>query len=297
MNFEHLKREMNDTASAANAALKTLLATRDPDYAVIVESMEYSVTNGGKRIRPFLVMQFARLAGGDPAVAMQFACALEMIHTYSLIHDDLPCMDDDDLRRGKPTNHKVYGEAIATLAGDALLTYAFDVATLQEIPADAALRAVRILSREAGVLGMIGGQVLDMIGETKKHDFPMLLKMNRLKTGALIRAAALLGLASAGEETVSSELLQAAEVYTENIGIAFQVIDDVLDVTGDVALLGKPILSDQENEKSTFLSFMTPEEAKKYAADLTDKAIAAIRDYPGAEILCELALYLLSRDH
>ena len=220
-----------------------------------------------------------------------------MIHTYSLIHDDLPCMDDDDLRRGKPTNHIVYGEAAAVLAGDALLTEAFSVASSPVIPAEMIPSAIRILAEASGSFGMIGGQMLDLRGETERLDFEALLEMHAKKTGALIRAACLLGCLSAGITDPDDVRYQAAVTYAENIGLAFQVIDDRLDAVGSEEDLGKPIGSDEESGKTTFLSFMSVEQAYDYACDLTEQAKNAIALFPARTTLCELADYLLNRTH
>ena len=297
-----INEQLKKNAGEIETLLGSYIPESDKPYGVIHEAMRYSLLSGGKRLRPFLVIEFARLAasaaGKDPDEAQRaagpYACALEMIHTYSLIHDDLPCMDDDVLRRGMPTNHVKFGEANALLAGDGLLTRAFGVAVTNP-NADAATncRAAALLSDCAGADGMIGGQVLDLIGETESFGIETLELLQSLKTGELIRAAALLGCYAGG---ASDEMIRAAERYAMGIGRAFQVIDDILDVVGDEATFGKPIGSDKESGKTTFATCMTIEQAREYARTLTDDAKAAISHFAGSETLCELAQYLLTRD-
>ncbi len=292
MNIERL---LLDNAARTEAALEALTEETDKDAAPLFESMRYSLLSGGKRIRPFLTNAFCAMFDGDFVVATRLSSALEMIHTYSLIHDDLPCMDDDDLRRGRPTNHTVYGEATAMLAGDALLTEAFRVASSREIPADIALAAVRLLSERAGAFGMIGGQMIDLLSENEQPEFELLLKMHRLKTGALMEAACLLGCFAAGITDPDDIRYQAAAQYADRIGLAFQIVDDRLDVVGSGEVLGKPIGSDAESHKTTFLSFMTEDRALDYAKDLTEQAKEAIAHFRGNDTLLWLADYLLSR--
>ena len=277
--------------------LDVLTDKTDDDYPTLFESIRYSLLSGGKRIRPFLTLAFSDLFGGDTDTALDLGCALEMIHTYSLIHDDLPCMDDDELRRGKPTNHVVYGDATATLAGDALLTEAFSVASAPHIPTELIPHAIRLLSSAAGSFGMIGGQMIDLRGEKEHLAFDALLEMHAKKTGALIRAACLLGCLSAGITDPDDVRYQAAVSYADNLGLAFQVIDDRLDAIGTEESLGKPIGSDEESGKTTFLSFMNEEQALDYARDLTEQAKAALSLFPDRDTLCMLADYLLERTH
>jgi len=292
---------LRSCAALTQTALDRCVPPSDEKHGIIFDAMRYSLLAGGKRLRPFLVFEFACLAardsGKDPDEAMQaalpFACAIEMIHTYSLIHDDLPCMDNDDLRRGKPTSHKVYGEANALLAGDALLTKAFGIVTASDAAPENIVSAVAMLSQCAGANGMIGGQVLDLMGETEKFDTDTLETLQSMKTGELIRASVILG-CLAGE--ASDELAAAAEKYAMGVGRAFQVIDDILDATGDEAALGKPIGSDKESGKTTFLSFMTVDEAREYAKKLTEDAKSAISGYEGSDVLCSLADYLITRN-
>ena len=283
---------------------ETLAGLCQPDpttahYPILPQAQSYSLMAGGKRIRPVLTLAFCRLFGGDPQAAMPYACALEMIHTYSLIHDDLPCMDNDDLRRGKPTCHKVFGEAIALQAGDALLTDA--LALCAENPRQSAAanaRAVSMLARAAGSRGMVGGQVLDLLGEREESrpDFDTLRLMHRLKTGALIRVAATLGALAAGVSEDDPCMLDAA-TYAEGIGMVFQIVDDILDVTGSEAELGKNIGSDAEEGKTTFLSFFTVEEARAYAERLNAEACQSLQKYENNEFLIRLAEYLLGGSH
>lgn len=296
-----LTAQLNAYAVQIEAYLATLCSTEGETvhYAVLPEAQRYSLMAGGKRIRPVLTLAFCRLFGGDPTAALPYACALEMIHTYSLIHDDLPCMDNDDLRRGRPTNHKVYGEAIALQAGDAMLTDAFALAASNPYLSPATnVRAVAMLARAAGSQGMVGGQVLDLLGEREdaRPDFDTLCRMHRLKTGALIRVAATLGALAAGVSEEDARMADAAR-YAEGIGMVFQIVDDILDVTGDTAALGKNVGSDAEQGKTTFLSFFTVEEARAHAERLNADACAALEKYRDHEFLTELAAYLLGRRH
>ncbi len=267
----------------------------DKDIQVLLDSERYSLFAGGKRIRPTLTLEFCRLFGGEDAAALPFACAVEMIHTYSLIHDDLPCMDNDDMRRGKPTNHKVFGETTALLAGDSLLTGAFEVAASNtEAGAETAAKAVAYLASSAGRYGMVGGQVMDLEGERKRLTLDELLKLHSLKTGALISAASVLGALAAGV-SFTDACMEDVVTYAENIGLAFQIVDDILDQTGDAEALGKNVGVDAEHQKNTFLSFYTVEQAQFYADRLTQDAISAIRKYPNSETLCALAEWLATR--
>ena len=268
-------------------------------YAVLPEAQRYSLLAGGKRIRPVLTLAFCELFGGEAENAMPYACALEMIHTYSLIHDDLPCMDDDDLRRGRPTNHKVYGEAVALQAGDALLTDAFALAVENPRLSPAVnARAVAMLARAAGSCGMVGGQVLDLMGERAqtRPDYAMLKRMHRLKTGALIRVAATLGALAAGVPEGDTRMADAA-AYAEGIGEVFQIVDDILDVTGDAQSLGKTPGSDAVQGKTTTLSYMSIDEAFSLAAQCNARACESVAGYENNGFLIELAERLLNRHH
>ena len=286
---------MTHAAEAVEAELADILGAEDPDYGRLLESERYSVLGGGKRIRPFLVLEFCRLFGGEERAALPFAAAIEMMHCFSLIHDDLPCMDDDALRRGKPTNHIVYGEALALLAGDSLSIRSLGTAAANPcVSPETALAAVRLLADAAGPHGMIGGQVMDLWGEENPLTIEQLGRLQACKTGALIRAAAELGCLAAGLDR-DDPRAAAARTYADNIGLAFQIVDDILDCIGSEALLGKPIGSDAEQGKTTFLSFMSIDAAHARAAALTEAAKAAVSPYPGSEILSALADYLLAR--
>lgn len=286
-----LQAKVEENAALTEKALKDFFAARGD--TTLYKAMEYSTMCGGKRIRPFLVLEFCRMLGGSFDAAIPYACALEMIHTFSLIHDDLPCMDNDDMRRGKPTNHKVFGEAPALLAGDALIFSAFECAmSYDNATAESKLAAVRELALASGAEGMCEGQMIDIESEGKKLSFDQLLELHAHKTGALIRAAAKLGVIAAGGD---KDAVAAADAYGAGVGLAFQIIDDILDRYGNTEELGKPVGSDVKNEKTTFLSFMSADEAKKYAEKVTDEACAAISSYSGSETLVGLAKLLLTR--
>ncbi len=260
---------------------------------VMLDAMAYSLGNGGKRIRPVLTLEFCRLCGGEYKDAIPFAIGAEMIHTYSLIHDDLPCMDNDDMRRGKPSSHKVYGEANALLAGDGLLTLAFETVLSANVSADKKASAALELAKAAGVSGMIGGQVMDLSNEGKKVSLDEIRATDKLKTGEMIRVAAVMGCIAAGAD---SEKIAAAEKYCENIGLAFQIVDDILDVTSDDATLGKPVGSDSQNEKSTYVSHLGVEKSAEYARQLTEDAKSALDIFGSeGEFLSELADRLSER--
>lgn len=277
---------------------KALVKELGEDKALVPEladSMKYSLTAGGKRLRPVLLMAAADAVGADGNEFMQVACAIEMIHTYSLIHDDLPAMDNDDYRRGKLTNHKVYGEAMAILAGDALLTQAFEVMLRQPgVPAEVLVQVVREMSIAAGPNGMVGGQVIDMLSEGKRISMDELRKMHTGKTGALFRAAIRSGAIMAG---ANEKQLQALTVYADCFGLAFQITDDILDVVGDEAIIGKPVGSDERNEKSTYVTLTSLEEARQLAADTVKQAVEALQIFGDkATFLRELVEMLLSRN-
>ena len=292
---EALKLLMHRNAVLTEDALRKYY-TDDPDLQALLDAERYSLFAGGKRIRPMLAIEFCRLFGGDEAAALPFACAVEMIHTYSLIHDDLPCMDDDELRRGKPCNHKVFGEGMALLAGDALLTGAFEAAaTNVEAGPEISAMAVAYLAGCAGRYGMIGGQVMDVEGEGREMDLESLLKMHSFKTGALIGASCVLGALAAGVHFDDPAMIDVV-TYSENIGLVFQIIDDILDATATREQLGKSVGTDKKRNKNTFLNFYTVEEARFYAEQLTREAVAAIKKYPDSDALVSLAEWLLVRD-
>ena len=268
---------------------------RDTEYKKVIDAARYSLLLGGKRIRPVIMLEFCKALGGKQEEAIDFAIALEMIHTYSLIHDDLPCMDNDDLRRGKPSCHIKYGEDIALLAGDTLLTTAFSVASNANVSDDKKVKAISVLAKRAGAHGMIGGQVMDLDFEVNKPDINSLRVMYLRKTGALLSAAAEIGAIIAGAD---ENTIQTAANYALNVGLAFQIIDDILDITGDEKTLGKPIGSDLENDKTTFVSLVGMEKAKAKAEMLTKEAIGLL-DIIGGDnaFLKELTLFLLDRNY
>ncbi len=259
----------------------------------VVRAMRYSLENGGKRLRPILVLEFCRACKGDVEKAIPFACAIEFIHTYSLIHDDLPCMDNDDLRRGKPSCHRRFGEATALLAGDALLTHAFECLASAELSDEQIASAVMLLSQNAGVGGMIGGQMLDLKYENEDPSIRDLLSVHKLKTGALISAACLLGCIAANADEAK---LAAASNFAYNLGVAFQIKDDLLDVTGDEAVLGKHVGSDEENDKTTYVTMVGTEAAQLDVERLTSNAIKYLREFDDREFLTALAEHLIYRE-
>ncbi len=260
----------------------------------MLNAMAYSLKNGGKRIRPMLTLEFCRICGGNIEKAIPFALGAEMIHTYSLIHDDLPCMDDDDMRRGKPSSHKVFGEANALLAGDSLLTLAFEtVLSADGVSAEAKVRAGLELSKAAGCSGMIAGQVMDLANEGRSAPLEDIKETDRLKTGEMIKVSCVMGCIAAGAD---EEKIKAAEIYSENIGLAFQIVDDILDVTSDEETLGKPVGSDSENKKSTYVSLLGLDKSAEYAEELTEKAKEALKIFGDeGEFLVQLADMLASR--
>ena len=260
----------------------------------LMDAMKYSLMSGGKRVRPILLMAAADAVNGSGDKFITTASAIEMIHTYSLIHDDLPAMDNDDYRRGKLTNHKVYGEAMAILAGDALLTLAFEVMLRQRGVSHASiLFVVGEVSQAIGAAGMVGGQAIDILSEGKKIDMDTLRKMHLGKTGALFRAAIKSGAILAG---ASSKQLQALGKYADNFGLVFQITDDILDVVGDEETVGKPIGSDERNQKSTYVTLTSLEEAKRLANEAKDEAIENLSIFgTEADFLRELVEFLLTR--
>jgi geranylgeranyl diphosphate synthase type II len=261
----------------------------------LANAMEYSLMAGGKRLRPILLMASADAVNGTGENFLTVATSIEMIHTYSLIHDDLPAMDNDDYRRGKLTNHKVFGEATAILAGDALLTLAFEVMTRQEnVEPKILLQVVKEMSTAAGESGMVGGQSIDIESEGKKIDMATLKKMHVGKTGALFKAAIRSGAILAG---ANSEQLDALTIYAEKFGLAFQITDDILDVIGDEKILGKPIGSDAQNNKSTYVTLTSLETAKNLAQQAVDDAVDALKIFGAeADFLRELVKNLIGRN-
>lgn len=274
--------------------LKSSFSCRAP-RADLYDAMNYSLLSGGKRLRPVLTLAVCDMCGGDIKTALPFACAVEMVHTYSLIHDDLPCMDDDDLRRGRPSNHKVYGEATAVLAGDALLTGAFE--TIAEhgtgLSAERTLEVLTCLGKAAGARGMVGGQVLDMAGEGHSLALSEVEELQKLKTGALISAAAEIGCIVAGG---GAEDRATVCRYARNLGLAFQIQDDILDVIGDENTLGKRVGSDAQCEKTTFVTLKGVDTCRSLVVERTDHAKAALREnFQNNNFLCWLADRLVGR--
>ena len=258
----------------------------------ILDAMRYSLLAGGKRIRPVLLLEFCRLCGKDYHEAMPFAAAIEMVHTYSLIHDDLPCMDNDDYRRGRLTNHKVFGEAMAVLAGDALLTAAFDTAAHADAAPEIIVQVVGILAAAAGEKGMVGGQVLDLEGENLHLREDDIYTIHMLKTSKLIEAACCMGAAAGG---ASEAQMNAARVYAQALGLAFQVRDDMLDVLGDAAKMGKA--TGMDANKSTFISLYGVGECAKIIERQTERAIDALSCFSDREFLTQTAKMLAFREY
>ncbi len=289
---------LNEYTDLINNYLETLIPSCPFGFDVVHEAMKYSLSIGGKRIRPVLALEFCRVCGGDINDALPLAAAIEMIHTYSLIHDDLPCMDDDDMRRGKPSCHKVFGEEYALLAGDGLLTEAFAVianSPFAKKNPEGAIKAVSLLSGLAGVNGMIGGQVIDLKSEDSKASLETLKMMDKFKTGALIKCACLLGVVAAeGDE----EKISSAISFAENLGLAFQIVDDILDVIGSEETLGKPIGSDAESGKSTYVTALGLEKCQSEAKRLTKEAVSALEIFGAeGEFLKNLAYMLIERQN
>lgn len=281
---------MNEILSAHAALIEKNIMNFVPktqdNYSLIEEAMKYSLSAGGKRVRPVLTLEFCRVCGGDVDSALPFAAAVEFIHTYSLIHDDLPCMDDDDMRRGKPSSHIKFGEANALLAGDALLTHAFSCLAAAELPSNQIVDAVRELSSYAGVNGMIGGQVVDLLGEGKEFGLDELFLMDKLKTAALIKSACVLGCIAADNK----ENIPAAIEFSKNLGLAFQIVDDILD------FLEGEENSDIVSGKSTYVSLLGIDEAKKTAEHYTSAALDALNKINGdTSVLHDFASELLNR--
>lgn len=278
-----------------------------PDYmpktgglqTVVAEAMTYACTDGGKRIRPVLTLEFCRLCGGDVAAAMPFAMAIEMIHSYSLVHDDLPCMDNSLLRRGRPSTHAVYGETMALLAGDGLLNLAFETMLRAKyrtgLPAERVLGAASALADASGIDGMVGGQVIDLQSEGKAIELSTLEALQEGKTAALLTAACVMGARLAG---ASPEREEAARLFGYNVGLSFQIVDDILDVTASAEQLGKPVGSDADNEKVTYVSLLGLDEARRLAAERTQTALEALNVFgEDAASLRQLAEALLTRNH
>ena len=285
------ERHYEQYRAAVEDYLSALFAGSAP-YDRLYDAMRYSVLSGGKRIRPVLTLEFARLGGIDWRLALPYACALELVHNYSLIHDDLPCMDDDDLRRGKPTCHKAYGETLAVLAGDALQPEAFRlILEAPMLPADTKLEALRVLVKACGADGMVGGQVLDTVYNVDTAEG--LTQLNRLKTGVMISGAAELGCVAA---KMNQGMRSQALAYADGIGKAFQIRDDMLDVVGDAAVFGKPIGSDKEEGKVTFVDVLGLDGCAQEVERCTESAKAAVANWSDHMFLWELADRMVGRN-
>lgn len=295
----NIEEQLSYYQELTEKALKSFLESEKYcTYRTIYDAVKYSSFAGGKRLRPALLLEFCRVCGGETENALPFAAALEMVHTYSLIHDDLPCMDDDEIRRGKPTSHKVYGEGMAVLAGDALLTRAFEtvlnVANHKKMQSTDVLRATFLLARAAGMDGMIGGQVIDLESEGKQLELSELMELQALKTGCLIEAACTIGCICAGR--TDADTLNAARTYGTKVGLAFQIEDDVLDIEGSSAALGKTIGKDAQHAKSTFPALIGLHKCKERIRELTREAVDAVQIFDDPSFLVALATKLVSRD-
>lgn len=283
----------NEYKKYVDAKLSEYFKPSGLSYDGLLESMHYSLTAGGKRIRPMLVLEFCRISGGNIEKTLPVACAIEMLHTYSLIHDDLPCMDNDALRRGKPTNHVVYGECTATLAGDALQAEAFGTIARSQLPAEARVTCVEILADAVGSDGMCAGQYLDMVGEHKLLSEDELNDINSRKTGSLLTAACRMGVAAAGG---NEAMLEAAAQYGACVGAAFQIRDDILDVISTSEELGKPIGSDAQEHKNTYMTLLGEYKCMQMIEKLTDQAKNAVAGtFKDTKFLCELADSMVTR--
>ncbi len=298
MTTEEVKQQLCEYAEMTEEALDKYLPLTDCLQNSVIKAVRHSLKAGGKRIRPALVMEFCRVCGGEPEDALPVACAIEMMHTFSLIHDDLPCMDDDDMRRGQPSCHKAYGEATALLAGDALAMLPYQIiaeaALKKRINENAALKLIQLLGERSGIYGMIGGQIIDTENEGKQLSEPVLLEMYRMKTGALLDFCCRAGCIAAG---AGAEKQLAAGSFAQKLGLAFQIIDDILDVTADEKLLGKPVGSDADSGKLTYVSAVGLDKARAEAERLTKEAEAALSAFEDTSFLMGLTELLLKREY
>lgn len=293
-----VKEQLEYYAELTEAALEGYLPETQCLQKNVILAARHSLKAGGKRIRPALVMEFCRVCGGEPEDALPVACAIEMMHTFSLIHDDLPCMDDDDMRRGQPSCHKAYGEANALLAGDALAMLPYQIiaqaALKKRMEQTAALKIIALLGESAGIFGMIGGQVIDTENEGRQLPVNILLEMYRMKTGALLDFCCRAGCIAAG---AGADKQLAAGDYAKKLGLAFQIIDDILDVTADEKLLGKPVGSDADSGKFTYVTAVGLDEARAEAERLTAQALKALDAFEDTEFLRGLTDMLLKRNY
>ena len=292
-----LAQAIQDIGSDVAALFDALLPVPEDPRARLVEAMRYALLGGGKRLRPLLVWATAALYGVDRAAALRVGCAIEAIHVYSLVHDDLPCMDNDAMRHGKPTTHLIFDEATAVLAGDALHDFAFEILTDQSASNDPFVRAelIQVLATASGWNGMAGGQMMDIVAETTQFDLHTITKLQQLKTGALLGASVELG-AVLGR--VPAEGRTHLRAYARDIGLAFQIADDLLDHEGDADKAGKAVGKDAAAGKATFVSLLGPERAREQARMLIDQAIAHLGQHGAeADLLRDLARFIVERDH
>lgn len=296
--MSEVKETLSSYAQMTEEALEKYLPEINCLQQNVIKAARHSLTAGGKRIRPALVMEFCRVCGGEPETALPVACAIEMMHTFSLIHDDLPCMDNDDMRRGKPSCHKAFGEATALLAGDALAILPAQIiasaALKGTLSSEAALKIIELLGERAGIFGMIGGQVIDLENEGKQPETGVILEMYRMKTGALLEFCCRAGCLAAG---AGAEKQLSAGSYGQRLGLAFQIIDDILDITADEKLLGKPVGSDAESGKYTYVSAVGVDRARAEAERLTKEAERFLSDFSDNAFLTGLTELLLKRDY
>jgi farnesyl diphosphate synthase len=288
---------LGEIASSVNSLFDALLPVPEDARARLVEAMRYAAMGGGKRIRPLLLTATARMYGVDADCALRAGVAVESIHVYSLIHDDLPCMDDDSLRHGKPTLHIAFDEATAVLAGDALHAFAFELLADPAVSADPFVRVelLRVLGEASGLNGMAGGQMMDLVAESSQFDLPTITRLQQLKTGALLAASVEMG-AILGR--VPSEGRTHLRGYARDIGLAFQIADDLIDHEGDAALAGKAVGKDEAAGKQTFLTLLGPERAREQARLLVEQAVAHLADHGSeADLLRAIARYIVERDH
>lgn len=300
---ESLKKEMERIARITEANLRDIISQYrknvlyTDELSKVIDAAEYSLLAGGKRLRPFLVHSFCNICGGNDELALAPAAALEMVHTYSLIHDDLPCMDNDDFRRGKPTNHKVFGEATAVLAGDGLLTEAFSVIANSSLTPQRKVKLISVLASHAGLLGMVGGQQIDLESEGKDISYNTLMTLQSKKTGMLFEAATLMGCIAAGK--FDKETLMYARGFAMALGSAFQITDDILDVTGTSDTVGKTVGSDERDNKSTFVKLFGLDEARlKVECKIASAKVFLIQGFgqEKTQLLVDLCDYIFNRD-
>ncbi len=292
--MKKINKVLSEKAEIINQTLREIMNIENPVSETLLSSMQYSLFSGGKRIRPVLTLLVAEMMGGNTKAASKIGAALEMIHSYSLIHDDLPVMDDDDFRRGQPCNHKVYGSGIAILAGDGLLTHAFHIISKVNLSPDKLIKVIQIISQKAGIQGMVAGQVLDLEGEDKDFKLHDLEKIHENKTGAMFVASVLAGAYCGNPD---SEQIKALKKYGQKIGLLFQITDDILDITADEEILGKDVGSDLEKNKATYPELLGLKEAQKEAQKIADDAKKAISIFGESAInLNNLIDFVLERN-